>query len=216
VVTLLIPAAVILAGAFSVFAALTWSAWWWVLAVVLGFVATLAVYDVVQHKHAVLRNYPVVGHGRYLLEKIRPELQQYFIGRNYDGRPYDRDTRSVIYERGKGVHGEQAFGTERKVNDVGYEWVLHSSAPREPDKQQPRVRVGGPDCRKPYDMALLNVSAMSFGALSANALRALNAGAARGGFAHDTGEGGLTPYHLENGGDLIWELGSGYFGATRG
>jgi len=207
--------AMVLAAASSVFAALAWSPWWWGFTVILVILAALAVYDVVQRKHAVLRNYPVVGHVRYLLERIRPELQQYFIERNYDGRPYDRDTRSVIYERAKGVHGEQAFGTERKVNDVGYEWVLHSSAPGEPDKQQPRVRVGGPDCTKPYDMALLNVSAMSFGALSANALRALNAGAARGGFAHDTGEGGLTPYHLENGGDLIWEVGSGYFGARR-
>lgn len=213
--TLLIPMAMVLAAASSVFAALAWSPWWWGFTVILVILAALAVYDVVQRKHAVLRNYPVVGHVRYLLERIRPELQQYFIERNYDGRPYDRDTRSVIYERAKGVHGEQAFGTERKVNDVGYEWVLHSSAPGEPDKQQPRVRVGGPDCTKPYDMALLNVSAMSFGALSANALRALNAGAARGGFAHDTGEGGLTPYHLENGGDLIWEVGSGYFGARR-
>ena len=213
--TLLIPVAMVLAAAFCVFAALAWSVWWWVPTVILVILAASAVYDVVQRKHAVLRNYPVVGHVRYLLERIRPELQQYFIERNYDGRPYDRDTRSVIYERAKGVHGEQAFGTERKVNDVGYEWVLHSSAPGEPDKQQPRVRVGGPDCTKPYDMALLNVSAMSFGALSANALRALNAGAARGGFAHDTGEGGLTPYHLENGGDLIWEVGSGYFGARR-
>jgi glutamate synthase domain-containing protein 2 len=215
VATLLIPMAMVLAAASSVFAALAWSPWWWGFTVILVILAALAVYDVVQRKHAVLRNYPVVGHVRYLLERIRPELQQYFIERNYDGRPYDRDTRSVIYERAKGVHGEQAFGTERKVNDVGYEWVLHSSAPGEPDKQQPRVRVGGPDCTKPYDMALLNVSAMSFGALSANALRALNAGAARGGFAHDTGEGGLTPYHLENGGDLIWEVGSGYFGARR-
>jgi len=203
----------VLAAAFSVSAALAWSPWWWVLAVILVILAALATYDVLQRRHAVLRNYPVVGHVRYLLERIRPELQQYFIERNYDGRPYDRDTRSVIYERAKGIHGEQAFGTEREVNTVGYEWVLHSSAPGEPDKQQPRVRVGGPDCTKPYDMALLNVSAMSFGALSANALRALNAGAARGGFAHDTGEGGLTPYHLENGGDLIWEIGSGYFGA---
>lgn len=212
-VTTLIPLAIVCAAALSVVAALTWSAWWWILAVVLIVFGALAVYDVVQRRHAILRNYPVVGHVRYLLEKVRPELQQYFIERNYDGRPYDRDTRSVIYERAKGIHGEQAFGTEREVNDVGYEWLLHSSVPGDPGTQQPRVLVGGPDCTKPYHMALLNVSAMSFGALSANALRALNAGAARGGFAHDTGEGGLTRYHLENGGDLIWELGSGYFGA---
>jgi glutamate synthase domain-containing protein 2 len=152
---------------------------------------------------------------RFLLETIRPEIQQYFIERNYDGRPFDRDTRSIVYERAKGIHGEQAFGTERDVYETGYEFVEHSMAPRDPEDEQPRVRVGGPDCTKPYDMALLNVSAMSFGALSANALRALNAGAALGGFAHDTGEGGLSPYHRQ-GGDLIWEIGTGYFGARTG
>ncbi|SOD72187.1 glutamate synthase domain-containing protein 2 [Jatrophihabitans sp. GAS493] len=208
-----VAAVLLLLAIASVLAALAWSAWCWTLAVLLIAAAAVAVYDVTQRRHSVLRNYPVVGHLRYLLEKARPELQQYFIERNYDGRPYDRDTRTVIYERAKGIHGEQAFGTEREVNEVGYEWVLHSSAPKEPPKEQPRVHIGGPECRRPYEMALLNVSAMSFGALSANALRALNAGAARGGFAHDTGEGGLTKYHLENGGDQIWELGSGYFGA---
>jgi glutamate synthase domain-containing protein 2 len=149
---------------------------------------------------------------RFLLEAIRPELQQYFIERNYDGRPYDRDTRSVIYERSKGIHGEQAFGTERDVNEIGYEYLVHSTKPLDPPEVLPRVTVGGPDCTQPYSMALLNVSAMSFGALSSNALLALNKGAAMGGFAHDTGEGGLTDYHLRHGGDLVWEVGSGYFG----
>ena len=175
--------------------------------------AAVAVHDLVQKKHAVLRNYPVLGHARFLLEDIRPELQQYFIERNWDGRPYDRDIRSIIYERAKGIHGEQAFGTERDVNEMGYEYLVHSVAPVPEPKTPPRVRVGGPDCSQPYDMSLLNVSAMSFGALSANAIRALNKGAALGGFAHDTGEGGLSPYHEEHGGDLIWELGTGYFGA---
>jgi glutamate synthase domain-containing protein 2 len=211
--TVLVALAIGLGAAAATVAALAWSAWWWVLAVILLVVAVVAMYDVAQRKHSVLRNYPVVGHLRFLLEKIRPELQQYFIERNFDGRPFDRDTRTVIYERSKGINGEKAFGTEREVNDVGYEWLLHSSAPGEPPREQPRVTVGGPDCTQPYEMALLNVSAMSFGALSANAIRALNAGAARGGFAHDTGEGGLTGHHLEHGGDLIWELGSGYFGA---
>jgi glutamate synthase domain-containing protein 2 len=173
----------------------------------------LALYDVVQRRHSILRNYPVAGHLRFLFEAIRPEMQQYFIERNYDGRPYDRDTRTVIYERAKGIHEEQAFGTERDVAEPGYEWLLHTNAPLDPADDQPRVRIGGPQCTQPYDMALLNVSAMSFGALSANAIRALNGGARLGGFAHDTGEGGLTKYHLENGGDLIWEIGSGYFGA---
>ena len=213
VLMFVIPAVLAVLTAATVLAALLWSAGWWVAVVVVGSLLLLALYDLVQRRHSILRNYPVLGHMRFLLEKIRPEIQQYFIERNYDGRPYDRDTRSVIYERAKGIHGEKAYGTELDVNEVGYEFVLHSSAPLEPAKEQPRVRVGGPDCTKPYDMALLNVSAMSFGALSANAIRALNAGAASGGFAHDTGEGGLTDYHLEHGGDLIWEIGSGYFGA---
>lgn len=176
--------------------------------------AALGARDLLQRKHSVLRNYPVVGHMRYLLEDIRPELQQYFIERNYDGRPFDRDTRSIIYERAKGVHGEQAFGTERLVTEPGYEYLVHSTFPLDPPKEALRVRIGGPNCTQPYDMALMNVSAMSFGALSANAIRALNKGAEMGGFAHDTGEGGLSKYHQENNGDLVWEIGTGYF-STR-
>jgi glutamate synthase domain-containing protein 2 len=181
--------------------------------VLLAALLALAIFDLVQRRHSILRNYPLAGHLRFIFEAIRPEMQQYFIERNYDGRPYDRDTRTVIYERAKGIHGEQAFGTERDVAEPGYEWLLHTNAPLDPSDRQPRVLVGGPQCTRPYEMALLNVSAMSFGALSANAIRALNGGARLGGFAHDTGEGGLTKYHLENGGDLIWEIGSGYFGA---
>jgi glutamate synthase domain-containing protein 2 len=212
-VTLLVPLGLVVVAVLTVVAAIDWSAWWWIAGAIAIVTALVAGFDVTQRRHAVLRNYPLIGHLRYLLETVRPEVQQYFIERNYDGRPFDRNTRSVIYERAKGIHGELAFGTEREVNEVGYEWVLHSAAPAEPSGEVPRVRVGGPGCSQPYDMALLNVSAMSFGSLSANAIRALNAGAARGGFAHDTGEGGLSVYHLENGGDLIWELGSGYFGA---
>jgi len=182
------------------------------LAVLGGALIALGAHDLLQRRHSILRNYPIIGHGRFLLESIRPELQQYFIERNFDGRPYDRDTRASIYQRAKGVKDEQAFGTERDVGEVGYEWLMHSTAPLDPPEQPTRVRVGGPDCTQPYDMALLNVSAMSFGALSGAALTALNRGAAAGGFAHDTGEGGLTRYHLE-GGDVVWELGSGYFGA---
>lgn len=175
----------------------------------------LGVRDVFQKRHSLLREYPVVGHLRYLLEDLRPEVQQYFIERNFDGRPYDRDVRSVIYERAKGIHGEKPFGTELDVNAIGYEYLVHSVAPVPVPAAPLKVSVGGPDCTRPYDMALLNVSAMSFGSLSANAVRALNKGAALGGFAHDTGEGGLSEYHLEHGGDLIWEIGSAYFG-TRG
>ncbi|WP_181272976.1 FMN-binding glutamate synthase family protein [Brevibacterium oceani] len=186
---------------------------WWVLGAVVLAVVGVAVYDLLQRKHSILRNYPVVGHLRFLLETLRPELQQYFIERNWDGRPFDRDIRSLVYERAKGIHGELAFGTERDVNSVGYEFLIHSTAPVAVPDQTPRVQVGGPDCAKPYSMALLNVSAMSFGSLSPNAVRALNRGADLGGFAHDTGEGGISDYHLENGGDLVWEIGSGYFGA---
>ena len=185
--------------------------WWWLVGIAAVLLA-VALYDVLQRTHAVLRNYPVVGHLRYLLELVRPELQQYFIERNFDGRPYDRDTRSIIYQRAKGIEGVKAFGTERNVNEVGYEYLVHATAPVPLPPEPPRVRIGGPHCTQPYDMALLNVSAMSFGALSANALRALNVGASAGGFAHDTGEGGLSRHHLY-GGDLVWELGSGYFGA---
>ena len=205
-------------AAFVVLVAVGWAAavgpWaWWVLGGVVLAIIAVAIYDLVQTKHSILRNYPVVGHLRFLLETLRPELQQYFIERNWDGRPFDRDIRSIVYERAKGIHGEKAFGTERDVNSVGYEYLIHSTAPvPEPDRP-PRVDVGGPDCSQPYSMSLLNVSAMSFGSLSPNAVRALNRGAGLGGFAHDTGEGGISPYHLEHGGDLVWEIGTGYFGA---
>src|ERR1700712_5360229 len=185
--------------------------WWLLVAVVVALIA-LAIYDLVQKKHSILRNYPVLGHMRFLMEGIRPELQQYFIERNFDGRPFDRDTRPAIYQRAKGAKEEQPFGTERDLYAVGYEYLVHSTKPVDVMRTAPRVRIGGRDCTKPYDMALMNVSAMSFGALSANAIEALNRGAAKGGFAHDTGEGGLSKYH-RHGGDLVWEIGSGYFGA---
>ena len=202
----------VVAGAFTTLAAVIGGPGWWVLLGLLVALLALGVYDVVQRRHSILRNYPVLGHMRFLLEGIRPEIQQYFIERNFDGRPYDRDTRSSIYERAKGVNTEQPFGTERDVNEVGYEFLVHSTVPVDVAEETPRVRIGGPDCTRPYDMALLNVSAMSYGALSGNAIEALNRGAAKGGFAHDTGEGGISTFH-RNGGDLVWEIGSGYFGA---
>jgi glutamate synthase domain-containing protein 2 len=185
---------------------------WIVLAALAGLLVLLGCFDLLQRRHAILRNYPILGHLRFLFEAIRPEMQQYFIERNTDGRPYDRDTRAAIYRRAKGIKDEQGFGTEREVGEPGYEWLLHSLTSYDPPGEPPRVRVGGPDCTRPYDMALLNVSAMSFGSLSGAAGTAQNRGAAKGGFAHDTGEGGLTDHHLQ-GGDLIWELGTGYFGA---
>ncbi|MGW4600065.1 FMN-binding glutamate synthase family protein [Streptomyces sp. NPDC004457] len=199
-------------GLLAAVAAVLASPWWCFGAVPLLALGLLGAWDLLQRRHSVLRNYPVLGHARFLLERIRPELQQYFIERNFDGRPFDRDVRTIVYERAKGTDAEQPYGTERDVYLAGYEYLVPSMAPRQAPSTPPRVRIGGPDCRHPYDMALLNVSAMSFGSLSANAILALNGGAAAGGFAHDTGEGGLSEYHLRPGGDLVWEIGTGYFG----
>ncbi|MGC4111741.1 MAG: FMN-binding glutamate synthase family protein [Nocardioides sp.] len=208
----LILGLLVVLGALTTLAAAVGGWGWWVLLAVLVLLLVVGVYDVVQRRHSVLRNYPIVGHLRFLLESIRPELQQYFIERNWDGRPFDRDTRSSIYQRAKDIKEEQPFGTERDVNAPGYEFLVHSTKPVDPPDETPRVRIGERQCSQPYDMALLNVSAMSFGALSGHAIEALNRGAARGGFAHDTGEGGISRYH-RHGGDLVWEIGSGYFGA---
>ncbi|MGW3142774.1 FMN-binding glutamate synthase family protein [Streptomyces sp. NPDC001139] len=199
-------------GIAAAVAAAVLSPWWCLAAVPLCLLGLVGAGDLLQREHSVLRNYPVLGHARFLMERIRPELQQYFIERNYDGRPFDRDVRSIVYERAKGTEAEQPYGTERDVYQPGYEFLVPSMAPCPVPEAPPRVRIGGPDCARPYDMALLNVSAMSFGSLSANAVLALNGGAAAGGFAHDTGEGGLSEYHLRPGGDLVWEIGTGYFG----
>ncbi|WP_336048718.1 FMN-binding glutamate synthase family protein [Streptomyces sp. CA2R101] len=209
---LIFVATVLLAATASVVLASVVSVWWWLPAGVLLLLAATGVWDLLQRRHSVLRNYPVLGHLRYLLESVRPELQQYFVERNTDGRPYDRDVRSIVYQRAKGTEAEEAFGTEREVYEPGAEFLVPSMVPRPVPEQAPVVRVGGPGCTRPYDMALLNVSAMSFGSLSSRAILALNRGAAEGAFAHDTGEGGLSEYHLRHGGDLIWEIGTGYFG----
>ncbi|WP_190185796.1 FMN-binding glutamate synthase family protein [Streptomyces cirratus] len=206
---------VILIGSAAVLAAVAAvlsSPWWWAVAAPLLLLAVTALHDLVQRRHSVLRNYPLLGHMRFALEALRPEIQQYFVERNFDGRPFDRDTRSIVYERAKGTDAEEPFGTELDLYRPGSEYLVPSMAPRPVATDPPRVRIGGPDCTRPYDMALLNVSAMSFGSLSANAVLALNAGAREGGFAHDTGEGGLSEYHLRPGGDLVWEIGTGYFG----
>ena len=175
-------------------------------------VATLGVRDLLKRKHSILRIYPIVGHARWLLESIRPEIQQYFIERDTDGRPFDRDTRTMIYQRAKGLGDADAYGTENDITSAGYDHILHAASPLEPMPAPPRVRLGGPDCTQPYDTALLNISSMSFGSLSANAVRAMNYGAKHGGLAQETGEGGLSKYHLEYGADIILEIGSGYFG----
>ena len=181
-------------------------------ALIFATLAALGFHDLRQTKHTILRSYPITAHLRFLLEEMRPEMRQYFFESEKDGRPFSRDHRALVYQRAKMQRDTRPFGTELDVYQQGYEWLRHSMAPRPPAMEPFRVRVGGADCAKPYDISVLNISAMSFGALSANAIRALNGGAKRGGFAHDTGEGGFSPYHAEGGGDVIWELGSGYFG----
>lgn len=175
--------------------------------------SVVALRDVTQKKQTLRRNFPVVGNGRYAMERLRPMLQQYFIEPDFDGRPFDRLDRSVVYTRAKNTTDTVPFGTRRSIEDVGYETLVNSFAPVEPLEDSPTVTVGGPHCTQPYDLSLLGISAMSYGSLSKNAVLAMNKGAAMGGFAHNTGEGGLTQYHLEYGADLIWELGSGYYGA---
>ncbi|MFJ2766798.1 FMN-binding glutamate synthase family protein [Streptomyces sp. NPDC087300] len=188
------------------------SPWWWTASAVFSALSLRGLRDMCQRRHAVLRNYPLLGHLRFWMERLRPGVRQYFIESSLDGRPFSRDVRSLVYQRAKGESAQKAFGTERDVYSTGHEFFVTSMAP-EPVVETPfTVRVGGPDCLKPYDMALLNVSAMSFGALSGNAVRALNEGARQGRFAHDTGEGGLSEHHLAGGGDLIWQIGTGYFG----
>jgi glutamate synthase domain-containing protein 2 len=172
----------------------------------------LGYYDIFQKKKAILRNFPILGHFRYLMELIRPEISQYFIETDLEGRPFSRVVRSVIYQRAKKELDKEPFGTKLDFYEQGYEWLVHSMMPKPVPADDLRVTFGGPDCKQPYSASVLNVSAMSFGALSKNALLALNGGAKMGNFAHNTGEGGLSPYHLKNGGDLIWQIGTGYFG----
>ena len=188
---------------------------WWMLPLALICLASVLIgaQDLRQTRHAVLRNYPVAAHLRFFLESIRPEMRQYFFEGDKDGAPFPRDKRSIVYQRAKKELDKRPFGTQFDVYQEQYEWLHHSITPKAPlPHEKLRVTVGEGSA-KPYSASLLNISAMSYGALSANAIRALNRGAKLGGFFHDTGEGGVSPYHRENGGDLVWELGSGYFGA---
>jgi glutamate synthase domain-containing protein 2 len=174
----------------------------------------LGFYDMVQKKHALLRIYPFVGHGRYIADWLHPKIYQYFVEPDYDGRPISRIFRSIIYQRAKKARATLPFGTQFDVYSEGYEWMNHSIGALDPHTfdMDPRVLIGGPDCKQPYSASLLNVSAMSFGSLSKNAILALNGGAKLGNFAHNTGEGGISPYHNEPGGDIIYQVGTGYFG----
>jgi Conserved region in glutamate synthase len=192
-------------------------AWWWPL-LVLAPLLLLGLWDVLQTRHSVLRNHPIIGHLRFLLEDLGPELHQYFVEDNTDGRPFDRDARSLAYARAKGVIDEKPFGTELDVYAPSYLWINHSVAAKPPMPDAPaqlRVAIGGAHGEAAYAASIYNISAMSFGSLGAAAIQALNEGARLGGFAHDTGEGGISAYHRKPGGDLIWEIGSGYFGCRR-
>jgi glutamate synthase domain-containing protein 2 len=184
------------------------------IAVFIG-LSALGTADLIQTRHAVLRNYPISAHLRFLLESIRPEMRQYFFEDDKFGMPFSRDERALVYQRAKMQLDKRPFGTQYDVYADGYEWLRHSIAPRPPAPDQFRLTIGGPDCTRPYSASVFNISAMSFGALSPNAIRALNGGAKKNHFAHDTGEGGFSPYHREMGGDIIWEIGSGYFGCRK-
>ncbi len=174
----------------------------------------IGIYDIFQKKHAILKNFPVVGHFRYVLESFRPEIMQYFVETDTEGRPFNRIYRSLIYQRAKSQTDTTPFGTQMDVYKSGYEWIDHSIYPKQRDKSHPlpTVRIGSSQCAVPYDCSLYNISAMSYGSLSNRAIEALNQGAQIGHFAHNTGEGGISPYHLKHGGDLIYQIGTGYFG----
>ncbi|WP_296280791.1 FMN-binding glutamate synthase family protein [uncultured Acinetobacter sp.] len=182
----------------------------WVITILLSFVG---IYDIIQSKHAILRNYPIMGHFRFFFESFRPEIRQYFIESDEDALPFSRSQRSLVYQRAKDENADKPFGSIIDVYQEDYRFLTHSLAPRKPaDYNTFRINIGSDQCSQPYSASIMNISAMSFGSLSANAIRALNKGAHMGNFYHDTGEGSLSPYHLENGGDVVWELGSGYFG----
>ena len=186
--------------------------WCWVI---LGPLVALGIYDFVQVKHSIARNFPVLGRMRYLLELIRPEIYQYFVENDTEGVPFDRDQRSLVYQRAKKVRDTIPFGTKEDVYAAGYEWINHSMAPLQHEPEDMRVTIGGPYCKQPYSASLLNISAMSYGSLSQNAILALSKGAKMGGFAHNTGEGGISLYHFQGGADIIWQIGTGYFGCRN-
>ena len=183
-------------------AALGDPSWLW-LALPAAALSMLGVRDLFQVRHAIIRNYPVLGHLRFFLEFIRPEIRQYFIESDNDAGPFSRDQRSLVYQRAKQDSDKRPFGTQLDLYASGIEWINHSVLPARLSTQDFRVAIGGADCRQPYAASVFNISAMSFGALSANAIRALNQGARKGGFAHDTGEGSISRYHREFGGDLV-------------
>ena len=185
------------------------------LLVVAALLCVLGIHVLRQTRHSILRSYPIIGHLRFLLEDMRAEIRQYFFENDTEGTPFSRSKRTVIYQRAKGTLDKLPFGTQLDVYATSFEWLNHSVAPKEPSTEPFRITIGGPDCLQPYSASVLNISAMSFGALSSNAIKALNTGAKLGNFAHNTGEGGFSRYHREPGGDIIWQIGSGYFGCRN-
>jgi glutamate synthase domain-containing protein 2 len=203
----------VLAGAIVTTLLAAWNAAGWLWAAIPFWALTLlGIYDMLQKRHAIRRNYPVLGNLRFLFEYIRPEVRQYFLEDDTSAAPFSRAQRSIVYQRAKQQLDKRPFGTQEDVYGDRYEWINHSLAPTHIEDTDFRVTVGGPDCNQPYAMSVFNISAMSFGALSANAVLALNEGARLGNFAHDTGEGGISRYHRQPGGSLVWNIGSGYFG----
>lgn len=194
----------------TVIVGMFWPTFFWLLLLFLP-LTLLGLYDIAQKKHTILRLYPVLAHFRFLFESIRPEIQQYFVEDNINGSPVNREFRSLIYQRAKGMPDTRPFGTQFDVYRVGYEWMNHSINPKPISKDLPQITFGNHQCSQPYEASLFNISAMSYGALSKHAILALNLGAKLGGFYQNTGEGGLTPYHLRQGGDLVWQIGTGYF-----
>ena len=197
---------------FLLFCVLGWFYHGWIpLAAIVAILLIISFFNITQSKHTILRNFPILGYFRYFFEFISPELQQYFIERNTDGKPFSRQQRVIAYERSKKVDDTTPFGTQLEINTSDYEGLKHSIYPAEVMKELPRIIVGGAQCKQPYSASRFNISAMSFGSLSANAVMALNQGAMAGKFYHNTGEGGLTEYHLQ-GADVVWQIGTGYFG----
>jgi glutamate synthase domain-containing protein 2 len=185
----------------------------WISVIVFGLLTLVGVVDLAQRHHSIQRNYPVIGHIRWMVEYVRPEIRQYLIEADQDAAPFSRSQRAIVYQRAKGEAGERPFGTLLDVYRGGYEYIAHSMNPAtHADPTTFRITIGNDQCAQPYSASVFNISAMSFGSLSANAIRALNKGAKLGGFAHDTGEGSISSYHREYDGDIIWEVASGYFG----
>jgi len=191
------------------------SPWFWIAFLIFGFFTLVGIRDLRQKRHAILRNYPILGNLRWILESIRPEIRQYLLESDTDKEPFSRDDRSIVYQRSKGAEDKRPFGTREDVYAAGYSWMTHSVLAKHDLPWDCRVKIGNAACTQPYNASIFNISAMSFGALSANAISALNKGAKMGGFAHDTGEGGISRYHREGGGDLIYEIGSGYYGCRN-